>query len=306
MLKTFKNQLFSLSVYGTPEIPYFKGAEVAKILGYQKPEKAIMMHVEAEDKITFTDLLKNVNPPNRGDSKLHPKTIFINESGLYSLILSSKLPSAKQFKRWVTSEVLPSIRKSGEYKLNKNVKSILTFNLQTEADLQKIVVNYLRTKHPGIRFVATLGENQDTEEKRIKSYMLGYTAGSPDLLIFYKNKLYSGLAIELKTPKGTGSLSAVQEQFLIDLQKQKWDVLVSNDLLEIIDRICRHITCNPIQLPKRRRKESIPVKNRATILDFVQDVTEDDLEEFNMEGVIQNLEDEGEFDLADGIRSHLS
>src|SRR3954454_16911303 len=120
---------------------------------------------------------------------MHPQTIFITESGLYSLILSSKLPQAKEFKRWITSEVLPSIRKSGNY-INKEVKQKLTFNLQTEADLQKAIVNYIRNKYPGIYFSASLGELQDTREKRIESYNRGYQKGSPDLLIFFRNRKF--------------------------------------------------------------------------------------------------------------------
>ena len=85
--------------------PFFVGKDVAEILGYADPNKAIAMHVDEED-------------------KLHDKTAsslgqrggwLINESGLYSLILSSKLPAAKRFKRWVTSEVLPAIRRHGLY-----------------------------------------------------------------------------------------------------------------------------------------------------------------------------------------------
>jgi len=269
MLKSFNNNLYKLTVYGTADMPYFKGAEVAGILGYQKPRNAILTHVDDDDKLNFADLLKKMDALKQGVLKMDQKTIFINESGLYSLILSSKLPSAKQFKKWITTEVLPSIRKSGEYKLNKNVKATLTFNLQTEADLQELVVNYLRTKHPDVRFVATLGENQDTDEKRIKSYRMGYQRGSADLLIFHKNRLHSGLAIELKTPKGVGLLSDSQEQFLIDLQKQKWDILVSNDLFEIIERIYRHVSL--YQLPKRAKKIMVPVISKVNILDFIDE-----------------------------------
>lgn len=78
---------------------------------------------------------------------MYPQTAFINESGLYSLILSNKLPKAKEFKHWVTNEILPSIRKTGQY-VHKDVKQKLTLNVQTESDLQKAVVNYLRSKYP--------------------------------------------------------------------------------------------------------------------------------------------------------------
>lgn len=90
--------------------PYFVGKDVAKILGYSNPRDALGRHVEEEDKNTV------VNPDgNRGN----PNMTVINESGLYSLILSSKLPAAKKFKHWVTSEVLPAIRKHGMYAVDE-------------------------------------------------------------------------------------------------------------------------------------------------------------------------------------------
>ena len=85
--------------------PYFVGKDVASILGYTAERNAIAAHVDEEDKLTH----------HFSASGQDRKMTIINESGLYSLILSSKLPAAKKFKRWVTSEVLPSIRKTGGY-----------------------------------------------------------------------------------------------------------------------------------------------------------------------------------------------
>lgn len=85
--------------------PWFVGADVARRLGYKNPPKALRDHVDDDDKLTERIVLSG----QRRD------VIFVNESGLYSLILSSKLPQAKAFKRWVTSEVLPQIRKTGGY-----------------------------------------------------------------------------------------------------------------------------------------------------------------------------------------------
>lgn len=89
--------------------PWFVGKDVASILGYTNPRKAIIDHVDEEDKtdgVTIRDSIGREQTP-----------VCINESGLYSLILSSKLSSAKQFKRWVTSEVLPELRKTGSYSI---------------------------------------------------------------------------------------------------------------------------------------------------------------------------------------------
>ena len=85
----------------------FVGKDVAQALGYAKPENAIATHVDTEDKTTT--LIQGTG------SNYKSMVVIINESGLYALILSSKLPQAKAFKRWVTSEVLPQIRKTGGY-----------------------------------------------------------------------------------------------------------------------------------------------------------------------------------------------
>ena len=115
-LQVFKNEEFgeirTLEIDGEP---YFVGKDVASILGYSNPQKAIRDHVDEEDK-TLNELF-TVNGT---------KGILINESGLYSLILSSKLPAAKKFKRWVTSEVLPQIRKHGAYMTDDTLEKALT------------------------------------------------------------------------------------------------------------------------------------------------------------------------------------
>ena len=85
--------------------PYFIGKDVATALGYTNTQKAIRDHVDNEDKLTERIVLSGQNR----------EVVFINESGLYSLILSSKLPKAKEFKHWITAEVLPVIRKTGGY-----------------------------------------------------------------------------------------------------------------------------------------------------------------------------------------------
>ena len=107
-LQVFKNDEFgTMRTVNIEGEPYFVGKDVAEILGYANSRKAIIDHVDDEDKrdgVTIRDSMGREQIP-----------ILINESGLYSLILSSKLPTAKKFKRWVTNEVLPSIRKHGMY-----------------------------------------------------------------------------------------------------------------------------------------------------------------------------------------------
>lgn len=105
-MQTFENEQFGqVRVISIDGAPWFVGNDVAKALGYSNPRKAMSDHVDADDKgVTKRDTLGGKQ-----------NMTIINESGLYSLILSSKLESARQFKRWVTSEVLPSIRKHGAY-----------------------------------------------------------------------------------------------------------------------------------------------------------------------------------------------
>ncbi|HFK9612852.1 TPA: phage antirepressor KilAC domain-containing protein [Enterococcus faecium] len=94
--------------------PYFIGKDIADVLGYSNPQKAIRDHVDLEDKTQNDSFTVNGTA-----------VVLINESGLYSLILKSKLPSAKKFKRWVTSEVLPAIRKHGGYLTPEKVEEAL-------------------------------------------------------------------------------------------------------------------------------------------------------------------------------------
>lgn len=90
--------------------PWFVGKDVAEALGYSKARNAIATHIDSEDK---------KDAPIQGTLGGVQEMTVINESGLYSLVLSSKLPSAKKFKRWVTSEVLPSLRKTGQYQVKE-------------------------------------------------------------------------------------------------------------------------------------------------------------------------------------------
>ena len=115
-IKIFENEKFGqVRILEIENEPYFVGKDVAEILGYTNTRKALIDHVDEEDK-TSNETLR-VNGTN---------LTLINESGLYSLILKSKLPQAKQFKRWVTNEVLPTIRKHGAYMTDEVLKEALT------------------------------------------------------------------------------------------------------------------------------------------------------------------------------------
>jgi prophage antirepressor-like protein len=126
-IKVFENAEFGkVRTIEVDGIPYFVGKDVAEILGYSNPQKAIRDHIDEEDK-TLNEMF-TVNGT---------MATLINESGLYSLILSSKMPNAKRFKRWVTSEVLPSIRKTGSYQRPMTQAEILAQQAQLLVEMER-------------------------------------------------------------------------------------------------------------------------------------------------------------------------
>ena len=161
---------------------------------------------------------------------------------MYSIILQSKLESAYAFKRWVTKDVLPSIRKTGkyDYSMNHKYNETLTFEIENETDLHVKVVSFLKKRFPHSLFTATLGENQCTSAIRIDSYKKGYLRGSPDLIINNLHKRYTVFAIEFKSPKGNGVLSPDQSMMLPQYQNNSFKTLVSNDYDHIIEQLIEY------------------------------------------------------------------
>lgn len=123
------NKLRSLLI---DEVPYFVAKDATRVLGYQDYGDALKKHVDEEDKISKivneSQILQNAE--NVNDSQRMVNVDLINESGLYSLILSSKMPNAKKFKHWVTSEVLPAIRKNGAYQLPQTPEEQLQLTMK--------------------------------------------------------------------------------------------------------------------------------------------------------------------------------
>lgn len=115
-LYTFENK--DIRTLTIDDKPWFVSKDVATVLGYSNTRDAIGKHVDGED--------KNTVAIRDGITRGNPNKTIINESGLYSLIISSKLPSAKKFKHWVTNEVLPSIRKHGAYLTSDKIDEILS------------------------------------------------------------------------------------------------------------------------------------------------------------------------------------
>ncbi len=142
-IKIFENKEFgSVRTVITDGEPWFVGKDVAVILGYSKPRNAIAAHVDCEDKKVALI---------QGDLGGTQKMTVINESGLYSLIISSKMPKARDFKRWVTSEILPTIRRTGGYVADEDmfVENYLPFldePYQNLFRLQMMAINQLNER----------------------------------------------------------------------------------------------------------------------------------------------------------------
>ena len=239
--KVFHNEENEITVIKCRDDIWFMGKDIAKALGYSIPRKAIREHVDPKDRLSLECLTKEglKRTPLRNEQK---SAIFVNESGLYSLILQSKLESAKVFKRWVTKDVLPSIRKTGRYDycIDHKYNNTLTFKIENEMDLHVKVVSFLKKRYPHSLFTVTLGENQDTVHKRIDSFKKGYLRGSPDLIINNLHKHYTGFCIKFKSPKGNGVLSPDQSMILLQYQNNDFKTLVSNDYDHIIEQIIEY------------------------------------------------------------------
>ncbi|HAR7189781.1 BRO family protein [Staphylococcus aureus] len=132
-LQTFNFEELPVRTLEVDGEPYFIGKDVADILGYANGRDALSKHVDEDDKKVLTSRNTTLeNLPNRG-------LTAVNESGLYSLIFSSKLESAKRFKRWVTSEVLPTLRRTGAYQVPSDPMQALRLMFEaTEQTKQEI------------------------------------------------------------------------------------------------------------------------------------------------------------------------
>ncbi len=163
-IRTFENEQFgSIRTIMIDGEPWFVGKDVAKILGYRNTRKALLDHLDEDDKndgVTIRDSIGRKQNP-----------IVINESGLYSLILSSKLPSAKDFKRWVTKEVLPSIRKHGAYFTDETLDRVMENSSEAETLFKKLKAEKLKNKKLE-EAVAALGDKADYYDEVLQSEKL--------------------------------------------------------------------------------------------------------------------------------------
>ena len=246
-LKKFENSVLGISINtyidGKQNV-WFKGKDVALALGYKDADDALRKHVDGDYKCTL-----NVPSIHREVQK----TTFTSEPGLYALILRSKWDAAKVFQKWFFSEVLPSIRKYGHYRMFNNPKS-LAFEIEDEYDLHTKLVQLIRRFYPETLITAGLGENQNKKEKRIRSFKKGYMKGQPDLIIQNLHKRNNGLCIEFKTPQCNGITAEQQKELLEKYEDDGYKCIISNDYDLITKEINDYIHDNRIKCKYCRRK----------------------------------------------------
>lgn len=232
IIKTFVKDTSSLSAYGTFEKPLFLASHIGILLG--------LVNIRG----TISNMDKDYIEMRQIQTSIGlRKVTFLNECGLYYIMMRSDKPEAKPFQKWIVQEVLPSIRKEGKYVPNKIVRANLTFNIQTELDLHVQVVNFIKVQFPhALLFVANGEMQNDSYKKRIQSKLTGYECGTFDIIINNLHKNFSGFAIELKSPTGKGVISDNQLKMELKYKQNGFKTLISNDYNDIICQIIEYMS----------------------------------------------------------------
>jgi prophage antirepressor-like protein len=242
---------------------WFKGKDVALILGYSDTINAIKSHVRAHQKRKLEELMGGESPPMDYQTKT---SIYITSGGLFRLVMRSRMPFAEDFQDWVTDEVLESIRKYGRYDphgqtaLPAPAPSILeqlriiddshykenhVFNITDESELHQKVVDYIRRFYPHADIQPGLtGLQGRSSGGRLDAYVNGYVPGTCDILITNVTSQHNGLAIELKSPTGRGTIQHNQLLWLERHHLSNYKIVVSNDydmLVNIINDYFRDV-----------------------------------------------------------------
>ena len=246
MVKVFESEQFgkvrAINIDGES---WFVGKDVAEALGYNDTDQALRRHVDKEDKLT-----RNFN-----GSGQNRKMTTINESGLYSLVLSSKLPTAKAFKRWITSEVIPSIRKTGGYIMGQEEMSDIELLSRAMLVAQNQIAqrdSRIAEMEPVVDFAqrCLLAEGAVTTTSIAKNYGLSATK---------LNQLLKGLGVQYKVGNQWVLYSQYQdcgytETRRTPIQKKNGEtVLVSETLwtpkgIEFIDRMLQTVNVEKVSV----------------------------------------------------------
>jgi hypothetical protein len=162
--------------------PWFVGKDVAEALGYKDVNHAILDHVDEEDKVNSKT--QGQNAPELGQRG----SWLINESGLYSLILSSKLPNAKKFKRWVTSEVLPTLRKTGSYAKATVIRTLGGVDSRAYQLMSRKIFSNIWRDYKNYFKLGSFRDTLKTEFENAKEYLESW---SPEVNVSLKIKEYN-------------------------------------------------------------------------------------------------------------------
>ena len=182
-MKIFSHEMFGEIRTMTNESgeTYFVGKDVAGALGYKNPSNALQVHVDKEDKTSYLIQVSGSN--------YKANTLFVNESGLYSLVLSSKLPQAKVFKHWVTSEVLPQIRKTGGYIPTKDAEGRQLSDMEILALALKIQQKTIEEQHKQIGEMAPKAEYCDEVLESVSCFTTTQIAKELDMTVYDLTRL---------------------------------------------------------------------------------------------------------------------
>ena len=248
LISTFTKDSTTLNVYGTFDEPLFLAQEVGGILNMSNINEQIR-HIDSD----WVHIIETDR--NYGARKM----TYLKEPGLYYLIMRSNKDEAKEFKKWVVAEVLPSIRKTGQYQIVHKCPTKLTFKIETEQDLHTKVVSFIKKQYPDSIFTASLGELQDTDQKRIKAFNMGYLKGSPYIIINNLHKKYTGFVIEFKSPKTGGVVSIDQSKMIQAYKDNGFLTLISNDYDEILIQLIEYfddvrIKCHHCSMKFKNKK----------------------------------------------------
>ena len=200
---------------------WFRAANVTSHLGYANGRQAVINFVKKKDRAAKKDLMEGSE-----------SSIYINETGLRALIRRSRKPEAEDLEAWVALK-MDELRGSSA----RRPRNRMQIQLLNETDLHYKTVDFIRKYYPQAIIVPGLGELQRTEQDRLDAWAKGYKSGICDLLLLNPNDHNNGLALELKTPAGTGVVSQNQQAFLEKLEAVGFKTLISNDY----DQICQEI-----------------------------------------------------------------
>ena len=170
--------------------PWFMASEIAKILGYVKPRNAVYQNTANEDRMIVD--LSTALVEGYGKYSINPSRLFINESGLYTLIFGSKLPSAKRFKRWVTHEVLPSIRKYGAYITPEEIERMKSDPSEVDRLLKQLdeAMNQIKEDAPLVEFAKRFMDSDNLISSTTFAKSLGMTCQKWHKMLKKKRILY--------------------------------------------------------------------------------------------------------------------